>query len=183
MSETSTSDESENNGNVAKKFVQEQEENKNPNPIALPAPIIPPPPPPPPPPSKKQKQFVPDKNMSYHSIIASAKKKRAPLNSSLSKKFGTPNIPRRYLFETNLDVTYEFARKMSATNVNEIYKMFLYIDFHGHASKKGVFMYGNHFSNVSEAVECKLLPKLMSINSQHFHFDACNFSEKNMYKR
>ncbi|KAL5292158.1 AGBL5 family protein [Megaselia abdita] len=184
MSETSTSDESENNGNNPKKFVQEQEENKAP--IALPAPTPIPPPPPPPPPPKKQKPFVPDKNMSYHTILASSKKgtkKRAPLSSSLSKKFGTPTIPRRYLFETNLDVTYEFARKMSTTNVNEVYKMFLYIDFHGHASKKGVFMYGNHFSNVSEAVECKLLPKLMSINSQHFHFDACNFSEKNMYKR
>lgn len=180
MSENST-DESESNGNILKKFVKEQEENKAP--IALPAPI---PPPPPPPPPKKQKPFVPDQNMSYHSIIASsikASKKRSPLSTSISKKFGTPTIPRRYLFETNLDVTYEFARKMSTENMNEIYKMFMYIDFHGHASKKGVFMYGNHFSNVSEAVECKLLPKLMSINSQHFHFDACNFSEKNMYRR
>lgn len=61
--------------------------------------------------------------------------------------------------------------------------MFLYIDFHGHASKKGVFMYGNHFSNSAEAVECMLLPRLMSINCHHFHYDACNFSERNMYRR
>lgn len=183
MSEASTSDESENNGNASKKFVNDQEIILQ-TPIVLPAPI--PPPPPPPLLPKKQKPFIPDKNMSYHTIIASSKKgtkKRAPLNSGLAKKFGTPTIPRRYLFETNLDVTYEFSRKMSTSNINEIYKVFLYIDFHGHASKKGVFMYGNHFSNISEAVECKLLPKLMSINSQHFHFDACNFSEKNMYKR
>lgn len=59
--------------------------------------------------------------------------------------------------------------------------LFLYIDFHGHASKKGVFMYGNHLPNTYEAVECMLLPRLMSMNSHHFHFDACNFSERNMY--
>lgn len=59
--------------------------------------------------------------------------------------------------------------------------MFLYIDFHGHASKKGVFMYGNHLPNVPEAVDCMLLPRLMSMNCRHFHFDACNFSERNMY--
>lgn len=186
MSETSTSDEFENNANILKKFVTEEEDNKTP--IALPAPIVLPPPPPPPPQplQKKQKpQFVPDKDMSYHTILAAARgsKKRTPLSSCISKKFGAPSIPRRYLFETNLDVTYDFSRKMSTVDFDEIYKMFLYIDFHGHASKKGVFMYGNHFSNISEAVECKLLPKLMSINSQHFHFDACNFSEKNMYRR
>lgn len=46
---------------------------------------------------------------------------------------------------------------------------------------KGVFMYGNHLSNTMEAVEVMLLPKLMSLNCHHFHFDACNFSERNMY--
>lgn len=61
--------------------------------------------------------------------------------------------------------------------------MFLYMDLHGHASKKGVFMYGNHFQNTSEAVECMLLPRLMGINCHHFHYDACNFSERNMYRK
>lgn len=42
-------------------------------------------------------------------------------------------------------------------------------------------MYGNHLSNIMEAVEVMLLPKLMSLNSHHFHFDFCNFSERNMY--
>uniref|UniRef100_A0A1B6BZZ5 Cytosolic carboxypeptidase-like protein 5 n=1 Tax=Clastoptera arizonana TaxID=38151 RepID=A0A1B6BZZ5_9HEMI len=61
--------------------------------------------------------------------------------------------------------------------------LFLYIDFHGHASKKGIFMYGNHFSSLSDNVECMLLPKLMSLNSHNFHFSSCNFSERNMYLR
>lgn len=59
--------------------------------------------------------------------------------------------------------------------------LFLYLDLHGHASKKGVFMYGNHLSNTQEAVEVMLLPRLMSMNCHHFAFDACNFSERNMY--
>lgn len=65
--------------------------------------------------------------------------------------------------------------------VEESSNLFLYLDLHGHASKKGVFMYGNHLPNASEAVEVMLLPRLMSMNCHHFAFDACNFSERNMY--
>lgn len=61
--------------------------------------------------------------------------------------------------------------------------LFLYLDMHGHASKKGVFMYGNHFDKIEDSVECMLFPKIMSVNSQNFHFSACNFAEKNMYLR
>ncbi|XP_012142066.1 cytosolic carboxypeptidase-like protein 5 isoform X2 [Megachile rotundata] len=59
--------------------------------------------------------------------------------------------------------------------------LYLYIDLHGHASKKGVFMYGNYFDNVEDTITCMLLPKLMSINNPNFHFTSCNFTEKNMY--
>ncbi|XP_073993304.1 cytosolic carboxypeptidase-like protein 5 isoform X1 [Rhodnius prolixus] len=61
--------------------------------------------------------------------------------------------------------------------------LFLYIDMHGHASKKGIFMYGNHFKDILSNIECRLLPKLISINSPHFHFDSCNFSERNMFTK
>lgn len=59
--------------------------------------------------------------------------------------------------------------------------IFLYIDLHGHASKKGIFMYGNYFQDLEDSVECMLLPKIMSLNNHNFHFTACNFTEKNMY--
>ncbi|KAK9871353.1 hypothetical protein WA026_011619 [Henosepilachna vigintioctopunctata] len=59
--------------------------------------------------------------------------------------------------------------------------LFLYMDLHGHASKKGIFIYGNHFDTPEQNVECMLLAKLMSINNHNFHFTACNFSEKNMF--
>lgn len=66
------------------------------------------------------------------------------------------------------------------TNCNDS-GLFLYVDMHGHASKKGIFMYGNHFDDLERNVECMLLPKIMSINNYNFHFNACNFTERNMY--
>ncbi|CAG9559877.1 unnamed protein product [Danaus chrysippus] len=59
--------------------------------------------------------------------------------------------------------------------------LYLYIDLHGHASKKGIFMYGNHFEDLESSVECMLLPRIMSLNNLHFHFSSCNFTERNMY--
>lgn len=85
----------------------------------------------------------------------------------------------------NLNISVEYRIQTDENGdksiVEEKSNLFLYLDLHGHASKKGVFMYGNHLSNTLEAVEVMLLPKLMSLNCHHFHFDACNFSERNMY--
>ncbi|NXU50967.1 CBPC5 protein, partial [Turnix velox] len=58
-----------------------------------------------------------------------------------------------------------------------------YVDLHGHASKRGCFMYGNNFPDENDQVENMLFPKLISLNSPHFDFTGCNFSEKNMYAR
>lgn len=85
----------------------------------------------------------------------------------------------------NLNISLDFLTEVDEKGqkyiTDENSGLFLYIDLHGHASKKGIFMYGNHLPTTQEAVECMLLPRLMSLNCQHFHFDACNFSEKNMY--
>lgn len=81
----------------------------------------------------------------------------------------------------SLDFRVTTDEKGEKCIVEEKSNLFLYLDLHGHASKKGVFMYGNHLPNSHEAVECMLLPRLMSMNCHHFHFDACNFSERNMY--
>lgn len=58
-----------------------------------------------------------------------------------------------------------------------------YIDLHGHAAKRGCFIYGNSIDNELYQVENVLFAKLISISSQHFDFDGCNFSVKNMYMR
>lgn len=44
-------------------------------------------------------------------------------------------------------------------------------------------MYGNHFENIIDNIECMAYPKLMSINNQNFHYASCNFSERNMYSK
>jgi hypothetical protein len=96
--------------------------------------------------------------------------------------------------ETN-NANLEFAKKLSDTIAKEAEQpksegdgakesgLLLYVDIHGHASKRGIFMYGNHFSDVDTKVSSMLLPKLMSINCANFDFPACNFTEKNMYMK
>ncbi len=56
-----------------------------------------------------------------------------------------------------------------------------YVDLHAHATKRGVFMYGNYFGNDLEQAENMLFPKVISLNSPHLDFEHCVFSEKNMY--
>ncbi|KAF7393359.1 hypothetical protein HZH68_010178 [Vespula germanica] len=76
---------------------------------------------------------------------------------------------------TNQTETNDLSKSSSESG------LYLYIDLHGHASKKGVFMYGNHFTDPEDTIMCMLLPKLMSINNPNFHFTSCNFAERNMY--
>ena len=58
-----------------------------------------------------------------------------------------------------------------------------YVDLHGHASKRGCFVYANYLENEDNYVSSILFPKLISMNSANFDFAACNFTEKNMYSR
>ncbi|CAF1269751.1 unnamed protein product [Didymodactylos carnosus] len=58
-----------------------------------------------------------------------------------------------------------------------------YIDLHGHASKKGCFVYGNYLQDDDMHTDNLLFAKLISLNSPHFDYDNCNFTIKNMYMR
>jgi hypothetical protein len=56
-----------------------------------------------------------------------------------------------------------------------------YVDLHGHASKRGCFIYGNYYEDEDTQMENMLFPKLISMNTAHFDFTGCNFTERNMY--
>ena len=58
-----------------------------------------------------------------------------------------------------------------------------YVDLHGHASKRGCFVYANFLENEDDYVNTILFPKLISLNSANFDFTASNFTEKNMYSK
>jgi hypothetical protein len=106
--------------------------------------------------------------------------------TNLEKSFYSGDMCRRCRSGDVLKESVESVKinneQQGDVNSNES-GLFLYVDMHGHASKKGIFMYGNHFEDLERNVECMLLPKLMSINNHNFHFTACNFTERNMYLR
>ena len=91
--------------------------------------------------------------------------------------------------QQNLENNEEVSSSVRTNKVNERTlgvtdtELAFYVDLHGHASKRGCFMYGNYFEEEESYVQCMLFPKLISINSSHFDFTACNFTEKNMYSR
>lgn len=55
-----------------------------------------------------------------------------------------------------------------------------YLDFHAHASKRNCFVFGNFLPELELQVETRLLGLLFSINSAHFDYLDCDFSERSM---
>lgn len=56
----------------------------------------------------------------------------------------------------------------------------MYIDFHAHASKKGVFMFGNALPDSERQADNITFAKLIAMNCLNFDMNECNFSEKIM---
>ena len=95
------------------------------------------------------------------------------------------------------DLNREFAnphRKLHPTvwHLKQLlhqHKADLYLDFHGHSRKEGVFFYGNQVldrpqpadtqlsQKHSKQVEIALLPRLCCLASTDFRFDQCTFRD------
>lgn len=57
--------------------------------------------------------------------------------------------------------------------------LFLYCDLHAHATIRSCFVYGNSM-DYRDQVEGKLFAKILSLNSRHFEYSRCDFSEANI---
>lgn len=62
-------------------------------------------------------------------------------------------------------------------------QLYLYLDLHAHAGKRGSFIYGNFFEEISDQTHAMLYPRLIAMNTLNFDFNECNFSEKLMKKK
>ena len=87
------------------------------------------------------------------------------------------NLNRFYTNPSLQDHPTVFAVKELFMNLKD--NIYCYIDLHGHATKKGCFVYGNYME-FSKEIECYLFPKLLSLNCINFDFEGSNFTEKNM---
>lgn len=61
----------------------------------------------------------------------------------------------------------------------ELQRLYFYVDLHGHAAKRGIFLYGNYL-DFPKQVEAFTFAKLMAANCANFDFEGSNFTERNM---
>ena len=56
-------------------------------------------------------------------------------------------------------------------------RLFLYLDIHAHASKRGCFLYGNWQKDETKLLEAMTFARVLSQNNSHVHFESCVFSK------
>lgn len=87
------------------------------------------------------------------------------------------NLNRFYTSPSIVDHPTVYAVKEIFNAFKE--QIYIYIDLHGHATKKGCFVYGNYMEFGKE-IESYLFAKLMALNCINFDYEGSNFTEKNM---
>ena len=93
-----------------------------------------------------------------------------PLGQNLNRFYTDPSIEKQPTI---------YATKKLLKQQSDLKKIKLYIDLHGHACKKGCFIFGNSLSGIEQA-ENMLLPKLIGLNCLNFDFAECSFNERMM---
>jgi len=89
------------------------------------------------------------------------------------------NLNRYYTNPSLSEHPTIYATKQMVVHLNSTKKLYLYCDLHAHATKRGCFVYGNSL-DFRQQVETLLFPKLLSLNSQYFEYESCDFNEKNV---
>ena len=76
-----------------------------------------------------------------------------------------------------------YASKMYVLDRAKEGLVHMYIDLHAHATRRGCFIFGNNTATTEMLVETVMFSKLISMNSPHFDFNQCNYTEKNMLRK
>jgi hypothetical protein len=91
------------------------------------------------------------------------------------------NLNRCYLAPSYYDQPTIYATKNYLEYLHFVERsVHSYLDFHAHASKRNCFVFGNFLPDLDKQVETRLLGLLFSINSAHFDYMDCDFSERSM---
>ncbi|KAH9140031.1 hypothetical protein AeRB84_015708 [Aphanomyces euteiches] len=92
------------------------------------------------------------------------------------------NLNRHYISPTMDKHPTIFAAKAAIlATCHTMSKLALHVDLHAHAAKRGCFIYGNRYATATEQALSQVYPKLIGLNSVHFEYDQCNFTEQNMH--
>jgi len=89
------------------------------------------------------------------------------------------NLNRYYINPSSSDHPTIYATRQMVLHLNNTKRLYLYCDLHAHATKRGCFVYGNSM-DFRQQVETLLFPKVLSLNSEYFEYETCDFSEKNV---
>lgn len=91
------------------------------------------------------------------------------------------NLNRLYTEPSRKDQPTIWATKQAIAQYAVQYKnLEFYVDYHAHASKKGVFMFGNALPDNGRQADNITFAKLVAMNCLNFDMNECNFSERIM---
>jgi hypothetical protein len=92
------------------------------------------------------------------------------LGQNLNRCYDAPDVAKQPAIHA--------ARRLLTTHA-ERDELGFYVDLHGHVNKRGCFAFGNSLEG-RDAVEARAWARLVALNTPHFDFNACDFSEKNV---
>ena len=75
-----------------------------------------------------------------------------------------------------------YACKELFSNLHQQNKAFFFCDLHAHASKKGIFMIGNHM-DYKRMLDGLVFANLMRLNNPHFDLSSCMFKQTAMFAK
>lgn len=91
------------------------------------------------------------------------------------------NLNRYYINPNPKDHPPIYAIKKFILHLHNTKRFFACMDMHAHAGRKGAFIYGNYSTELKKQLDICIYPKILSLNSKNFDYEASNFTEKNMY--